>query len=79
MLQTITITPKWQIYIPNAAREILGLTKPVKAKLEVKEAKIIITPQKSALLELAGKYRHLYEKKKINLNRVRDYIDYANW
>ncbi|MBU1110428.1 AbrB/MazE/SpoVT family DNA-binding domain-containing protein [Patescibacteria group bacterium] len=76
MPQLITITPQWQIYVPTRVREQLGLTQSSKARLEVAGDKLIITPQKSALLSLGGKYKSL-AKKKLNLETVRDQIDYS--
>ncbi|MDZ7586575.1 MAG: hypothetical protein U0946_02375 [Patescibacteria group bacterium] len=74
---TITITQQWQIYIPEKVRELLDLVKPVKARLEVKDKSIVITPQPSAILGLAGKYKALWRKKRINLDRIRERIDYS--
>lgn len=77
MFQTITITPKWQVYIPQKIRETLGLTTPTKAKIKVEKNTIVLIPQKSKLLALAGKYKSYYQKKKINLENIRDQIDYS--
>lgn len=77
MNTTITITQQWQIYIPEKVRDLLDLVKPVKARLEVKNKSIVITPQPSAILSLAGKYKSLSSKKKINLARIRERIDYS--
>jgi len=73
----ITITQQWQIYIPEKVRELLDLINPVQARLEVKDKSIIITPQKSAILSLAGKYKTLSAKKRINLDRIRERINYS--
>jgi bifunctional DNA-binding transcriptional regulator/antitoxin component of YhaV-PrlF toxin-antitoxin module len=77
MLQTITITPKWQVYIPQKIREILGLTMPTKAKIKVEKNTIVLIPQKSKLLMMAGKYKDYARKKKIDLENIRDQIDYS--
>lgn len=74
---TITITQQWQIYIPEKVRELLDLINPVKARLEVKDRSIVITPQPSAVLSLAGKYKNLAAKKRVNLDRIRERIDYS--
>lgn len=39
---------------------------------------LVIKPKKSAVLKLAGKYKNLSAKKKINLDNIRDRIDYSN-
>lgn len=74
---TITITQQWQIYIPEKVRMLLDLVNPVRARLEVKDKSIVITPQASVVLSLAGKYKALAAKKKVNLDRIRDRIDYS--
>lgn len=77
MEQTITITPQWQIYIPIQIREILDLVRPSTAKVEVKAGKIVITPQKSPLLKLGGKYKSLFKQRPIDLEKIREQIDYS--
>ena len=74
---TITITQQWQIYIPEKIRELLDLVNPVQAKLEVKNKSLVITPQPSTVLRLAGKYKALAAKKRINLYKIRERIDYS--
>lgn len=80
MQTTISITKKWQIHIPKAARRDLGLKKPGTMKLEVKEGKIVLAPVKKSILDYAGKYHYLLTKKtrKINIDKIRDYIDYSD-
>lgn len=77
MQQTISITRKWQIHIPKAARQALNLTKPTKAELKIYGKEIIVTPFKSKILQLAGKYAKYAKGKKVNIDRIRDYIDYS--
>ena len=77
MITTISITRQWQIYIPEKVRAKLGLKKPGKATVEVRGKKLIITPKESEVLKLAGKYKHLYKKDPIDIDNVRDYIDYS--
>lgn len=76
MTQTITITPRWQIYIPLKIRKKLNLTLPGKAKIETINKSIIIKPQPSLLLKMSGKYKEIAKKKKVNLENIRDVIDY---
>lgn len=78
MAQTIAITRQWQIHIPKAIREAIGMDEPGVAEIEVENNKIIITPKKSGILALAGKYHHLYKKKPINIENIRDVIDYSD-
>jgi bifunctional DNA-binding transcriptional regulator/antitoxin component of YhaV-PrlF toxin-antitoxin module len=76
--QLATITSGWQVYIPEKIREEIGLDKPVQVEITTKKKSIVIKPKKSGLLAMAGKYRHLTKKVKIDLSRIRDYIDYGN-
>jgi len=78
MLQTISITPKWQIHIPVKFRKLLGIVKPGIAEIELLKDAIVIRPKPSPVLKLAGKYRHRKPVKKINIERIRDRIDYSN-
>lgn len=81
MQQTITITPQWQIYLPQQLRKAVGLKRPGKAIIEVKNKNFLVKPQESQVLKLAGKYRHLSHKAKekgINIDKIRDYIDYSD-
>lgn len=80
MQQTIAITSKWQIHIPKTARKVFGIKKPGMVNIEAKKDRIIITRRKKNILDYAGKYHYLLNKtnKKINLNKIRDYIDYSD-
>lgn len=77
MEQTITITPKWQIYLPDAIREAIKMVTPGKASIRVVDNTIIITPKKSGVLSLAGKYRARHMKTSLNIEKIRDAIDYT--
>lgn len=79
MSMTISVTNQWQIYVPDEVRQALAWTRPGKAKVELKGRSMVVTPQKSQVMKLAGKYRHLGRRQKINLDQVRDYIDYSHW
>lgn len=78
MQELTAITPKWQVYIPKGIRQRLNLVKPQKAKIKVEEKKIIIEPIESPILKLGGTLRSYYRKRKVNLAKVRDQIDYSN-
>ena len=75
---TISITNKWQIHIPKSLRGTLGLDKPGKVTIKAVDGKIIITPAKSTIMQYAGKLHEKYNKKKINIDKVRDLIDYSD-
>lgn len=69
-----TITPNFQIHIPVAIREKLGLEEHGPAIIKTKKKKIIIEPIKKGFLSLAGKYK---VKKPIPVEKIRDFIDYS--
>ncbi|MBI4999174.1 hypothetical protein HZB97_00125 [Candidatus Gottesmanbacteria bacterium] len=78
MNQTIAITPKWQIHIPVRFRQALNLTTPGLVEIKLVRKEMVLKPKTSPVLKLAGKYRHLKPVKKINIERIRDYIDYSS-
>lgn len=78
-MQTVSITSKWQIHIPVAIRKKLKLEKPSQATIVVEGERIVIKPKKSKILQMAGKYRTLKPIRPINIDRIRDYIDYSQW
>ncbi len=71
-----TITSKFQVHIPVAIREKIGLKKHGKAIIRADKKKIVIEPVESDFLSLAGKYK---VKNPIPAEKIRDYIDYSNW
>lgn len=77
-MQTVSITPKWQIHIPVSIREELGLTIPAQADMYVKGKTFIVKPKKSKILQLGGKYNKIKPVKPIDITHIRDYIDYSN-
>ncbi|OGY17988.1 MAG: hypothetical protein A2784_04875 [Candidatus Chisholmbacteria bacterium RIFCSPHIGHO2_01_FULL_48_12] len=77
MSSTVAVTRQWQIYIPEEVREALAWTKPEKAKVEIKGKTIVVIPEESKLMRLAGKYRGVAVKKKVDLSKIRDRIDYS--
>ena len=78
MQATISVTNKWQIHIPKAARQALKLTKPGRVEVKTEGNKLVLTPVDSEILKLAGKYESYAKGKKINLDRIRDFIDYSD-
>jgi len=78
MQTTILITNKWQIHIPKSFRGVLGLDKPGKVAIKAVSGKIIITPTRSTIMQYAGKMHEKYDRKKINIDNVRDIVDYSD-
>lgn len=77
MQTLISVTNKWQIHIPTAIRKALKLTKPGRVEVKTEGTKIVLIPVESKILQMAGKYTKYAKSKKINLDRIRDYIDYS--
>lgn len=78
MEATIAVTSKWQIHIPKSMRGVLGKKKPGQVKIKAEKNKLVISPEKSNILSLAGKFHKYYLKNKhVNIDRIRDYIDYS--
>lgn len=78
MNTTILITNKWQIHIPKSLRGAFGLYKPGKVAIQAAPGKIIITSAKSVIMQYAGKLNEKYKNKRINIDNVRDIIDYSD-
>ena len=79
MNQLVSITSKWQIHIPVAFRRKLKLDKPSSALLSISDGAIMIKPTKSKILTFAAKYKRVKPVKPLNLDKIRDVIDYSQW
>lgn len=77
MEATIAVTSKWQIHVPKALRPALGARRPGMVKIKAEKNRLVITPKKKTILDLAGSLHHYYKKKPIDIDRIRDYIDYS--
>ena len=77
MNMTIAVTSKWQLHIPQQMRELAGFDKPSMVTMTVKKGAITIKPKKSAFLSLAGFLHGKYVKNPIDIDNIRDYIDYS--
>lgn len=77
MKSTIPITRQWQVHIPKRIREAIGLTEPQTVEIEAKHGKILITRQEDGVMADAGKYAKYARGKKIDLDNIRDQIDYS--
>jgi bifunctional DNA-binding transcriptional regulator/antitoxin component of YhaV-PrlF toxin-antitoxin module len=78
METTVSITKQWQIYLPQKVRKAMGLKHPTQAKLNVANKTLTITPTTSPYLKHVGKYTHLKPIKPIDLDNIRDFIDYSD-
>ena len=79
-LMTTTITSNFQVYLPEDIRKMMEITKSSRAYISVNEKKeIIVKPIVSKILAAAGSLSHLKPNKKIDIDNIRDYIDYSQW
>lgn len=69
-----TITPRFQVHIPVAIRNRIGLKRHGRAIIRTEKKKIIIEPINSDFLSLSGKFK---VKNPIPAEKIRDYIDYS--
>jgi AbrB family looped-hinge helix DNA binding protein len=78
MIQSTTITKKWQMTIPKTTRDILGLTKTGEVLIEVvnqKQKTVTIKP-KPSIMDLAGFLPVVNAQgEKLDIVNVRDYIE----
>lgn len=77
MTMTAAITNNWQLHVPLAARKIAGFDKPGLVSITVKVGGLTIKPKKSRLLSLVGSLHKDYLKNPIDIDNVRDIIDYS--
>ena len=50
----------------------------MKTKIKAEIKKVILNPTRSTIMQYAGKLHGKYDKKKINIDKVRDLIDYSD-
>lgn len=77
MNQVVSITSKGQLHIPISIRSQLKLKTPSQAEIYVEKDKIVVKPKESNILKMGGSLAGIKPTKKINLDRIRDYIDYS--
>ena len=78
MLQSTTITKKWQMTLPKNIRDLLGLKKPGVVLLEVvdEKEKLIRIKEKPSFMNLAGSLPAKNKKGEVlDEVKIRDYIE----
>jgi AbrB family looped-hinge helix DNA binding protein len=79
MEQIVTITPKFQVHIPKAIREKAGFLTHGPVMMRADGGKIIIQKRKGkSILDLAGSVKPKGKAKLIDIDNIRDYIDYSD-
>lgn len=83
METSVTITPKFQVSIPVSIRKYLKLTKHGKATMKAMwvngKQEMVLRPDDSDILNLAGKYAHKKPVRKVDVDNIRDLVDYSQW
>lgn len=77
MQMVIPVTSKWQLHIPKSIRSALKISRSGRMEIKTQGNKLLLTPVESKILKFAGKYEKYAKGKGINLNKIRDYIDYS--
>ncbi len=76
---TATITSKFQIHLPKAIRQKAGFLTHGPVVIRADRGKIIIERKRGkSILDLAGTFRPKGNMKKIDIDNIRDYIDYSD-
>jgi len=57
----------------------MKLTKPSRAKISVRNKKIVVEPIKSEIFKAAGSLAGVKPTVQIDIDNVRDYVDYSQW
>lgn len=74
MQMMTTITSKFQVHIPVAARKIAEISEHGPALIKAIKGRITIEPVKNDFLLLGGKYK---VANPIPVEKIRDHIDYS--
>lgn len=74
MQKVTTITPKFQVHIPVAIREKVGLKKHGAALIRAEKSRIIIEPIEDEFLSLGGSFQ---SKRVKPAETIRNFIDYS--
>lgn len=76
---TATITPKFQIHLPKAIRQKAGFLTHGPVVMRADKGKVTISKRKTgSILDMAGKYKTIGKTKKIDIDNIRDIIDYSD-
>lgn len=83
METSVTVTPKFQVSIPVSIRKYLGMTRHGKAKISARlvgKRKIItLEPEEDDILSLAGIFKGSKPVRPVDVDNIRDEIDYSQW
>ena len=68
------MTRKWQIHIPEAIRETLGIDRPMRFTISTDKEAIILKPHKNSFNRFYGAFK---TSKKLDIANLRKGIDYS--
>ncbi len=79
MEQIVTITPKFQVHLPKKIREKAGFLTHGPVVMRADKGEITIRKRKGkSILDLAGVIKPKGKAKTIDIDNIRDYIDYSD-
>ncbi len=79
MEQTAILTSKFQIHLPKKIREKAGFFTHGPVVVRADKGEIVIRKRKGkSILDLAGSFKPKGKMKNINIDNIRDYIDYSD-
>lgn len=65
------------MHVPLAVRQIAGLERPGMVTITTKPGKFFVSPKQSKILTLGGIFHKDYLKNPVNIDKIRDEIDYS--
>lgn len=77
MSLAIAITSNWQLHIPQTMRISAGFNAPGMVMATARNGEITIRPQKSKIMSLAGSLHAAHLKNPVDIDNIRDHIDYS--
>lgn len=76
MQTTISMTSNWQIHLPLEMRLKLGIDRATQFFAKIQNGTIVLKPQKEIpMMKYFGAFK---SKKKLDMENLRDYIDYSD-
>lgn len=79
MQQIVTITSKFQVHIPKKIREKAGMLNHGPVVMRADKGKITIEKRKGkSILDLGGSIKPRGKAKDIDIDNIRDYINYSD-
>ena len=75
MTTTIAMTNRWQVHIPEAIRQALGIDRAIQFSVSTDRGAIVLRPRKGEFTKFYGAFK---TNKKLDLTDLRRDIDYSD-